>query len=81
MRGPAAFLAVGEDAAHVMLGGRAAVLRTRRPTMPGTRRFRCTGRGAGDARWHFETTTAHAAAEEMRNLATELRTFLTSTIE
>nr|WP_315903756.1 DUF6228 family protein [Streptomyces rhizosphaerihabitans] len=31
--------------------------------------------------WHFETTTVHAAGEEMRNLAAELHTFLTSTIE
>jgi hypothetical protein len=31
--------------------------------------------------WHFETTTVHAAGEDMRNLATEFRTFLTSTVE
>ncbi|WP_369030144.1 DUF6228 family protein [Streptomyces adonidis] len=31
--------------------------------------------------WHFETTTVHAAGEEMRNLAAELHTFLTSTVE
>ncbi|MEV7590521.1 DUF6228 family protein [Streptomyces sp. NPDC089922] len=31
--------------------------------------------------WHFETTTVHAAGEEMRNLAAEVRTFLTSTVE
>ncbi|WP_324618409.1 DUF6228 family protein [Streptomyces sp. RTd22] len=29
--------------------------------------------------WHFETTTVHAAGEEMRNLATEFHTFLTGT--
>jgi Family of unknown function (DUF6228) len=28
--------------------------------------------------WHFETTTVHAAGEEMRNLAAEVHTFLTS---
>jgi len=28
--------------------------------------------------WHFETTTVHAAGEEMRNLAVEIHTFLTS---
>ncbi|MBW5483452.1 DUF6228 family protein [Streptomyces bambusae] len=26
--------------------------------------------------WHFETTTVHAAGEDMRNLATEIRAFL-----
>ncbi|WP_406454893.1 DUF6228 family protein [Streptomyces sp. NBC_01622] len=31
--------------------------------------------------WHFETTTVHAAGEEMRNLAAEFHTFLTSTVE
>ncbi|MER5613618.1 DUF6228 family protein [Streptomyces sp. NPDC002215] len=30
--------------------------------------------------WHFETTTVHAAGEEMRNLAAEIHTFLTNTI-
>lgn len=30
--------------------------------------------------WHFETTTVHAVGEEMRNLAAEVRIFLTSTI-
>ncbi|MGK5547446.1 DUF6228 family protein [Streptomyces sp. URMC 127] len=28
--------------------------------------------------WHFETTTVHAPGEEMRNLAAEIHTFLTS---
>ncbi|ARF52826.1 DUF6228 family protein [Streptomyces gilvosporeus] len=31
--------------------------------------------------WHFETTTVHAAGEEMRNLAAEFDTFLTGTAE
>ncbi|MGQ7746955.1 DUF6228 family protein [Streptomyces sp. WC2508] len=31
--------------------------------------------------WHFETTTVHAAGEEMRNLAAKIHTFLTSTVE
>ncbi|WP_052851051.1 DUF6228 family protein [Streptomyces avicenniae] len=31
--------------------------------------------------WHFETTTVHAAGEEMRTLAAEFRTFLTSAVE
>lgn len=30
--------------------------------------------------WHFETTTVHAAGEEMRNLAAEFQMFLTSTV-
>lgn len=29
----------------------------------------------------FETTTVHTAGEEMRNLAAEIHTFLTSTVE
>ena len=28
--------------------------------------------------WHFETTTTHAAGEDMRNLAAEIDTFLTN---
>lgn len=28
--------------------------------------------------WHFETTAVHAASKEMRNLAAEIPTFLTS---
>lgn len=28
--------------------------------------------------WHFETTTVHAAGEDMRNLAAEIRAFLES---
>ncbi|WP_371271167.1 DUF6228 family protein [Streptomyces sp. yr375] len=28
--------------------------------------------------WHFEVTTVHAAGEDMRSLAGEIRTFLTS---
>jgi hypothetical protein len=31
--------------------------------------------------WHFETTTVHEAGEEMRNLAAEIHTFLTSVVE
>nr|WP_310726943.1 DUF6228 family protein [Streptomyces sp. N2A] len=31
--------------------------------------------------WHFEATTVHAAGEEMRNLAAEIHTFLTSVIQ
>ncbi|MFF0059353.1 DUF6228 family protein [Streptomyces cyaneofuscatus] len=30
--------------------------------------------------WHFETTTVHAAGEEMRNLGAEFQMFLTSTV-
>ncbi|WP_425281784.1 DUF6228 family protein [Streptomyces ficellus] len=30
--------------------------------------------------WHFETTTVHAAGEEMRNLAVESQMFLASTV-
>ncbi|MFF5390342.1 DUF6228 family protein [Streptomyces sp. NPDC013012] len=30
--------------------------------------------------WHFETTTVHAAGEEMRSLAAEFQMFLTSTV-
>lgn len=33
-----------------------------------------------DEGWHFEATTVHAAGEEMRNLAAEIHTFLTSVI-
>jgi hypothetical protein len=28
--------------------------------------------------WHFETTTAHAAGEDMRNLAADIHTFIAS---
>ncbi|MYS12184.1 hypothetical protein GTW71_38490, partial [Streptomyces sp. SID6041] len=31
--------------------------------------------------WHFETTTVHAAGEDMRHLAAEIQTFLTSVPE
>ncbi|MGW5049253.1 DUF6228 family protein [Streptomyces griseoluteus] len=31
--------------------------------------------------WYFETTTVHAAGEEMRILAAEFHTFLTSAVE
>ncbi|MFF1649177.1 DUF6228 family protein [Streptomyces sp. NPDC058240] len=31
--------------------------------------------------WHFETTTVHAAGEDMRNLAAEMHTFLTTPVE
>jgi hypothetical protein len=31
--------------------------------------------------WQFEATTVHEAGEEMRNLATEIRAFLTSGLE
>ncbi|MCB5167399.1 DUF6228 family protein [Streptomyces bambusae] len=30
--------------------------------------------------WHFTTTTVHAAGEEMRHLAAEIHTFLTSEV-
>ncbi|MFE3559177.1 DUF6228 family protein [Streptomyces sp. NPDC059193] len=31
--------------------------------------------------WHFETTTVHAAGEEMRSLAAALHTFLANSVE
>lgn len=32
-------------------------------------------------KWHFETTTVHEAGEEMRNLAAEIHTFLTTMVQ
>jgi hypothetical protein len=56
-------LASGEDPAHIVTDGRAAVLRAGWPPGTGTRRFGCTGWGAG-LRTEVSEPPPHAGGRE-----------------